>query len=98
MRTLTEKDTPFLRQTLEWWASQFPFPLDRTQLVAWAQQYPDEVINRGLNPTAGWYRRLIKRQQSPLPSEQDIYRYASAAMRYIDRARTTAEKLLGGAR
>jgi hypothetical protein len=71
MRTLTEKDTPFLRQTLEWWATQFPFPLDHTQLDAWAQQYPNEIINKGLSPTAGWYKRLIKRQQSePIKPEE----------------------------
>lgn len=98
MRSLTKKDTPFLCKMLEEWAADLPFPLDRTQLITWAEQYPDEVIAKGVSVTAGWYQRqTARRPDTAPPSEQDAYRYASACMRNVDRARSTAEQLLGGA-
>jgi len=92
MRKLSKNDTPFLRKTLEWFAANFPFPLEPAQLITWAEQYPDEVIERGLEVTAGWCKRQVA---SPTPD--GCYRYASACMRNVYRARHTAEKLLGGA-
>jgi hypothetical protein len=91
MRKLTQNDTPFLRKTLEWFAANFPFPLDHTSLITWAEQYPEAVIEKGLSVTASWYKRQVL-----VPSEDGTYRYATACMRNIDRARATAEKLLGG--
>lgn len=106
MRKLTKKDTPFLRKTLEWWTANFPFSLDHTQLITWAEQFPDSVVEKSLSVTADWYvRQKAKSEQEPstrqnvsdafvvvIPTESDVYRYATACMRNIDRARATAEK------
>ena len=96
MRKLTTNDTPFLRKTLQWWSANFPFALEQAQLITWAEQFPDAVVDKGISVTAGWFER--KKRASAQPSEQDAYRYATSCMRNIDRARATAEQLLGGAR
>jgi hypothetical protein len=57
MRKLTKQDTPLLLKTLEWWTANFPFHLDREQLITWAEAYPDAVIEKGLTVTAAWYQR-----------------------------------------
>jgi len=99
MRNLTAEDTPFLCKILDQWAASFPVALNRTQLITWAEQYPDEVIQKGVNVTAGWYKRQSTRSDGvSLPTEEALYRYASGCMRNVNRARSTAEQLLGGVR
>jgi hypothetical protein len=107
---LTEKDRPFLLNTLTWWKEHFPFELEAEELIIWVETYPYAVIEKGLNATAGWYKRQLRETPvdpntlavvdpgPPNPSEESTYRYASACMRNIQRARNTMELLLGGVR
>jgi hypothetical protein len=90
VRELTQKDLPFLRRAQAMWTTAFPFQLDRAQLILWLEQYDDVVFEKGLAVAASWFKR---RGSSHVPEE--VYAYASAAMRNVQRAHDKGKELLG---
>lgn len=95
MRELTQKDLPYLQKAHELWKISFPFSIDRAQLILWLEQYDNAVFEKGMAVTASWFKRKGTNQ-----SPEDVYAYATATMRNIQRAHDRGKVLFnenGGA-
>jgi hypothetical protein len=94
-RILTTENVLFLRKILALWETNFHFKLNQAQLVTWVQNYPDDVVERAVVITSGWFERMSERGEAV--NSSSAYCYASAVMRNVAAAQKTADNLLGGA-
>jgi hypothetical protein len=92
-RKLTNKDVPFLRECLASWSQLFGVPLDRSQLIIWAQIYPQDAIRKSFGITRGWAD--AKASSGKPTTEVDAYRYTAGVLRNLYKHYAIADKLLG---
>jgi hypothetical protein len=88
---LTSADAPALREALALWKQLFGVDLERTQLIIWAERYPQDLILRAFNVARSW---ATERHPSVV-NPGDACRYTSGVLKNMMRLQEKADALLG---